>query len=215
MIKFFESNLGRWLPLVAALSFGLVNYFTTWLGIFLHNSEITWLHEIVKALLPYLFNGLLGLIFFSLLYLIYVPLKATLRKVLDKANCKPKLHIIIMRTFTLTYWGLVGFVAVSFIFSSFVSQVVVGAGVFGAAIALILQGLATDFVYGVLLQFGAKFNIGDKVVLSEIGYTPIAGTVIDILLLSTILETSQGKVMLPNSQIWKQAITITNSQTTN
>ncbi len=210
MFKFFESKLGRWVPLILVMGFGVLNYYTVWFGKSLHNNEIVWLKQIVTAITPYVFTGLAALAMFSLLYLIYVPIKATLQKILKEANVKPKVHIIIMRTFTLSYWGLIGFIAVSFIFSAFVSKVVVGAGVFGAAIALILQGLATDFVYGVLLQFGAKFQIGDRLTLSEIGYTPMSGTVVDIMLLSTVLDTPQGKIMLPNSQIWKQAITINN-----
>lgn len=160
----------------------------------------------VQGIVPYTANILVGLIFVCLANLLYDPLKAGLEKALNLSRADERGRRIVSRGVLLAYWLTAIIVGVSFIAPNFLSKLVVGFGLFGAAIALALQGIANDFIAGVLLNFRPKFCVGDDIELIGVA---VKGRVTDIGYVLTVLETSEGVMTVPNREVWSRPVKVT------
>jgi len=162
--------------------------------------------EYVKGLVPYTANVFVGLIFVCLANLLYDPMKAGLEKALNLSQADERGRRIVSRSVLLAYWLIAIIVGVSFIAPDFLSKLVVGFGLFGAAIALALQGIANDFIAGVLLNFRPKFCVGDEIELIGVA---VKGKVVDIGYVLTVLDTAEGTFTVPNREVWSKPVKVT------
>ncbi|MBX3152155.1 mechanosensitive ion channel family protein [Candidatus Obscuribacterales bacterium] len=160
----------------------------------------------VSGIVPYTANIFVGLIFICLANLIYDPLKAGMEKALNLSNADERGRRIVSRAVLLVYWLIAIIVGVSFIAPDFLSKLVVGFGLFGAAIALALQGIANDFIAGALLNFRPKFCVGDEIELIGVA---VKGKVTDIGYVLTVLETENGTFTVPNREVWSRPVKVT------
>ena len=84
-----------------------------------------------------------------------------------------------------------------------VTTLLAGAGVVGLALGFAFQDIASNFIAGVLMAIRNPFFVGE--IIETNGFM---GTVREISLRSTILDTFQGqKVILPNAQVFGEPIT--------
>ena len=160
----------------------------------------------VKSFVPYTANIFVGLIFICLANLLYDPLKAGMEKAFNLSHADERGRRIVSRAVLLLYWIIAVIVGISFIAPDFLSKLVVGFGLFGAAIALALQGIANDFIAGVLLNFRPKFCVGDEIELVGVA---VKCKVTDICYVLTIMDTADGTFTVPNREVWSKPVKVT------
>ena len=105
----------------------------------------------------------------------------------------------------LVYWMLMTFVIIAAIgrlgiqTTSLIAIMAAG----GLAVGLALQGSLANFAAGVLIVMFRPYRVGDFVEAAG-----IAGTVLDVQILTTILKTGDNKqIVVPNGQIMGSIIT--------
>lgn len=88
-----------------------------------------------------------------------------------------------------------------------VGQLVVGGAVTGVLITIAAQQSLSNVFAGVMLQFAHPFRVGDRVkVRSGALAGTIEGTVTEFSITYVRLETEEGRVFLPNSQVLAAAV---------
>lgn len=88
-----------------------------------------------------------------------------------------------------------------------VTQLVVGGAVTGVLVTIAAQESLSNLFAGVMLQFARPFKLGDLVqVRSGALAGAIEGTVSEFSITYVRLETEQGRVFLPNSQVLAAAV---------
>ena len=88
-----------------------------------------------------------------------------------------------------------------------VAQLVVGGAVTGVLITIAAQQSLSNLFAGVMLQFARPFKVGDQVrIRSGALAGSIEGTVIDLSITYVRLDTADGEIFLPNSQVLAAAV---------
>jgi small-conductance mechanosensitive channel len=88
-----------------------------------------------------------------------------------------------------------------------VAQLVVGGAVTGVLITIAAQQSLSNLFAGVMLQFARPFKVGDVVRVRSGGLAgTIEGTVSEFSITYVRLETADGRVFLPNSQVLAAAV---------
>lgn len=88
-----------------------------------------------------------------------------------------------------------------------VAQLVVGGAVTGVLITIAAQQVLSNLFAGVMLQFAHPFRVGDQVkVRSGALAGTIEGTVTEFSITYVRIETDEGRVFLPNSQVLAAAV---------
>jgi len=113
----------------------------------------------------------------------------------------------ILETFAcnITYWALMIFVIIAAINQIDVqtTSLIAVMGAAGLAIGLALQGSLANFAAGVLIVMFRPYRVGDFVEAAG-----IAGVVLEVQILTTILKTGDNKqIIVPNGQIMSSIIT--------
>jgi small conductance mechanosensitive channel len=113
----------------------------------------------------------------------------------------------ILETFVcnLAYWALMLFVIIAAINQIGVqtTSLIAIMGAAGLAIGLALQGSLANFASGVLIVMFRPYRVGDFVEAAG-----IAGVVLQVQILTTILKTGDNKqIIVPNGQIMNSIIT--------
>ncbi len=203
---FKHVKLKKLIPLVIVFGLASIIAGTDVLSAAVQHQVIDLFKSYAQGLVPYTANIFVGLIFICLMNLIYDPMKAGLDKALNISRADERGRRVVSRAVLLLYWVFVVIVGVSFIAPDFLSKLVVGFGLFGAAIALALQGIANDFIAGVLLNFRPKFCVGDEIELIGVS---VKGKVTDIGYVLTVLETPEGTLTVPNREVWSKPVKVT------
>ena len=88
-----------------------------------------------------------------------------------------------------------------------VAQLVVGGAVTGVLITIAAQQSLSNLFAGVMLQFAQPFRVGERVQIRSgaMGGT-IDGTVVEFGITYVRLETDEGRMLLPNSQVLAAAV---------
>ncbi|MCX5748848.1 MAG: mechanosensitive ion channel [Candidatus Saganbacteria bacterium] len=82
-------------------------------------------------------------------------------------------------------------------------------GAAGLAVALALQGSLSNFAAGVMIIFFQPFNIGDYIeAAGASGVGGVQGRVDEIQIFNTIMSNGNKKMIVPNSKITADIITI-------
>ncbi|NOX68046.1 MAG: mechanosensitive ion channel [Gammaproteobacteria bacterium] len=105
----------------------------------------------------------------------------------------------------LAYWAMMTFVIIAAINQIGVqtTSLIAIMGAAGLAIGLSLQGSLANFAAGVLIVMFRPYRVGDFVEAAG-----IAGTVVQVQILTTILKTGDNKqIVVPNGQIMGSIIT--------
>jgi small conductance mechanosensitive channel len=84
-----------------------------------------------------------------------------------------------------------------------IQPIIAGLGIAGFIIGFAVKGTISNFAAGMLLLFYRPFRVGD-----EISAAKVRGTVKEINIIATILETQEGDMItVPNSKVWGAPIT--------
>lgn len=160
----------------------------------------------LEELVPFAASIFVGMVFMCLAYVLYDPLKAGMEKALNLSNADSRRKMLISRGAILVYWIVSIFVGTSFISADFLAKLVVGVGLVGAALTLALQGIANDFIAGILLNFSPKCCVGDEIELVGLA---VKGKVTDIGYVQTVVETPTERFEVPNREVWSRAVKVT------
>ena len=88
-----------------------------------------------------------------------------------------------------------------------VGQLIVGGAVTGVLITIAAQQSLSNLFAGVMLQFAQPFRVGERVrIRSGALAGTIEGTVTEFSITYVRLETEEGRVLLPNSQVLAAAV---------
>jgi small-conductance mechanosensitive channel len=110
--------------------------------------------------------------------------------------------------FVLIVFGLCVTVVVALSMLGFqVGQLVVGGAVTGVLFTIAAQQALSNLFAGMLLQFAQPFRVGDSIWVrsGSLGGT-IEGVVAEISITYVTIETDNGRVLLPNSQVLAAAV---------
>lgn len=125
-----------------------------------------------------------------------------LRKLLQSQNVDKILESFVSN---LTYWALMAVVIIAAITelgvetTSFIAML----GAAGLAVGLAMQGSLSNFAAGVLIVLFRHYRVGDYIEAAG-----IAGTVVEVQILTTTLKTPDNKtIIVPNSKIMGNIIT--------
>lgn len=196
------------IPLVIVLGLSYVVVGTDLVGAAAQNELVEAMKAFAKGLVPMAANIFIGLIILCLAYAFYDPIKEGLNKLLALSkHADERGRMVVSRAFVLIYWLVAFFVGISFIAPDLLAKLALGIGVFGAALALAMQGVANDFIAGVLLNFRPKFCLGDEIELN--GLAGVKGKVVDIGYVLTVMELSDGTYSVPNREVWGRAVKVT------
>lgn len=157
-------------------------------------------------LMPIGVNILIGVLFLSISYLFYKPIKTALIAALDRAGASPRGKTMLVRSMQLGYWLVVVFVVASVVAPDILSKLFLGASILSAAIVLSLQGAAGDLLSGIFLNVTKRFQPGDNI--EVIGMDKVKGKVVDIGYLSTIVLLADGEITIPNKDIWSKPVKV-------
>lgn len=105
----------------------------------------------------------------------------------------------------LVYWALMTFVIIAAITKLGIqtASLIALLGAAGLAVGLALQGSLANFAAGVLIVMFRPYRVGDYVEAAG-----IAGSVLQVQILTTILKTPDNKqIIVPNGQIMSSIIT--------
>ncbi|MGI9009329.1 MAG: mechanosensitive ion channel domain-containing protein [Streptosporangiaceae bacterium] len=88
-----------------------------------------------------------------------------------------------------------------------VGQLIVGGAVTGVLLTIAAQQSLSNLFAGVMLQFAQPFRVGERVrIRSGALAGTIEGTVTEFSITYVRLETDEGRVLLPNSQVLAAAV---------
>ena len=122
------------------------------------------------------------------------------------ADRAPQTKNVVDLLATLVYVAVLAagtFIALSVLkLDGVVTTLLAGAGVVGLALGFAFQDIASNFIAGILMAIRNPFLVGE--IIETNGFT---GTVREISLRSTVLDTFQGqKVILPNAKVFGDPI---------
>ncbi len=128
---------------------------------------------------------------------------SVLHRAADRA---PQTKNVVELLATIVYVGVLAagtFIALSVLkLDGVVTTLLAGAGVVGLALGFAFQDIASNFIAGILMAIRNPFLVGE--IIETNGFT---GTVREISLRSTVLDTFQGqKVILPNAKVFGDPI---------
>ncbi len=157
----------------------------------------------------------LGLNLLAALVIFYVGrtiarmLTKGVRRLMEKQAVDP---ILVSFVTSLLQWGLMAFVIIAAITKLGVqtASLVALIGAAGLAVGLALQGSLANFAAGVLIVLFRPYRVGDWVEAAG-----VAGSVVQVQVLTTILNTADNKqIIIPNGQIMSSIITNYNANNT-
>jgi small-conductance mechanosensitive channel len=164
------------------------------------------LHQRVAEFMPYAINLMFVLIFFNIAYVLFHPLSCGVQRVLGKTDATERGKQLATRAFKLVYWSVIVIFVLSLFAQELMGKFVLGFSVLGAALTLAMQGAASDFIAGWMMQFSRRVRVGDDI--KVLGSDGPEGKVLDVDYVQTVLETTDGVVTVPNRQMWEKAVKV-------
>ena len=201
-------KLRRFLPLVVLISLAFVAGGTDFLSEAIRVQVIEAMKEFLLGFKPMLGNIYLGLVVLSLLFALAHPIRLGIMKFLNLSGANERGRKLVLRATNLIYWVAMIVIGVSFIAPGFIANMMVGFGVFSAALVISLKGLANDLLSGVQLSFSNKFKVGDYVEI--VGLAGVKGLVQDVGYVSTTIHNpdtpEDDTIVVPNRELWNRAV---------
>jgi small conductance mechanosensitive channel len=178
----------------------------------LPNLSIDWvtLSEQMQALgVEFGINVIAAILIFYIGRTVARLLARGLRRLMQAQSVDPILESFVSN---LVYWALMAFVIIAAITKLGVqtASLIALVGAAGLAVGLAMQGSLANFAAGVLIVMFRPYRVGDWVEAAG-----ISGTVVQVQILTTLLQTADNKqIIVPNGQIMNSIITNYSTNTT-
>jgi small conductance mechanosensitive channel len=160
------------------------------------------LNQLLAQFLGFLPRLGLGVLVFAIAYALSIWTNRLIKRGLERRKADRQL-IVLLEILTRTGILALGLVAaLEQIAPGRFGSLIAGLGIAGFTIGFALQDVAKNFVAGILLLLQKPFEIGEAIEVGGYG-----GTVVDISLRSTELQTWDGRdVLIPNGDVFVGAI---------
>ncbi len=152
--------------------------------------------------LEFLLKAIVAVVIFYVGRLIARIVSGSLRKVMQKREIDKILETFLCN---LVYWLVMAFTIIAAINQIGIqtTSLIAVMGAAGLAVGLALQGSLSNFAAGVLIVLFRPYRVGDWIEAAG-----IAGTVLQVQILTTVLKTGDNKqIVVPNGQIMNSVIT--------
>ena len=143
-----------------------------------------------------------AVVIFAVFFILAKIIKRIITKAAERLKFDRNLTSILARTSNITLI-IFGFVTVLGTLGVNVSALVAGLGLTGFALGFALKDTISNLLSGVLILLYRPFEIGNRIKIS--GYE---GIVISIDLRYTELDSEGNKVLIPNSKLFTDPITV-------
>lgn len=201
MLKRLYSSLKAVALLVALLCLGLMAQGGVFARELLSKLQGQDLGGLSEKLVPLGINAAVAVVFLGISYLFYKPAHTAVQKTLDATPATQRGKTLLLRSMQAGYWVFTIFVVASVVAPEVLSKLFLGVSILSAALALSLQGVASDLVCGVFLQMTRRFNVGDNIAI--IGMD-VKGKIVDVHYLSTLIKVEGGMISIPNRDMWSK-----------
>ncbi|MEE8379074.1 MAG: mechanosensitive ion channel domain-containing protein [Gammaproteobacteria bacterium] len=141
-------------------------------------------------------------VIFVAFYILAKIIKRIITKAAERLKFDENLASLLARTSSITLM-IFGFVTALGTLGVNVSALVAGLGLTGFALGFALKDTISNLLSGVLILLYRPFTIGNRIRIS--GYE---GAVVSIDLRYTELDSEGNKVLIPNSKLFKDPITV-------
>jgi small conductance mechanosensitive channel len=155
-----------------------------------------------ENVVPLLFSLGLAILIFLVFWIAARILRRLVQKFAISRGLMPDLTSILLQ---ITEVGLLLFGAISALGTIGVDvwALIAGLGLVGFAIGFALKDLVSNFISGLLILIYNPFVRGDRVTVSGQG-----GMVIEINLRYTVLKDDEKKILIPNSSMFSNIVTV-------
>lgn len=204
-----RDNYRKFIPGLVVLVLCIIAASTNILGQGVRETVQAAFSELAAQAVPLIKNLIIGLIVFNAAWLLYSPLTRGLERLMCQSKASPRAIEVSLKLLKFFYWALTVFLLFTFAAADVLGKFVVGFGVFGAALTLSLQGVANDFLCGLMIQFSRKINEGEDISIDD---GKLQGKVRSIGYLSTIIDSEAAVIHVPNREVWARAIKVLKPQ---
>ena len=160
----------------------------------------------IEALIAGLFNFvprlLIAIIIFLVYWVISVIFKVAVKRYGNRTRLNEEVRDLLARAIRLIIL-VVGIVTALGTVGIDVTAMVAGLGLTGFALGFALQDIISNLLAGVLLLMHRPFRRGNYIKIGD-----KEGIVVDMDLRYTTLQKDNLKILIPNSSLFKEAITI-------
>ncbi len=158
-----------------------------------------------KRLLPSVVNLIISLCVFSVAWASWSPVKTAVAKLLEKGQASPAGKNGVNMILRLLYWPLAIFLCLGILSPGLMSQLALSVTLIAAALTLAMKDAAGSLIAGITLQFNPHVRIGDEI---EVVGLAVKGKVVEIGILSTVVETDEERTSVANGELTKRAIKV-------
>ena len=141
-----------------------------------------------------------------LIFLVFLILAKVIKRIItnnaDRLKLDRNLILLLARTSSITLI-IIGFITALGTLGINVSALVAGLGLTGFALGFALKDTISNLISGVLILLYKPFKIGNRIKIS--GYE---GIVVSIDLRYTALDADGNKILIPNSKLFTNPITV-------
>ena len=141
-------------------------------------------------------------VIFVVFFILAKVIKRTITRAAERLNFDGNLTSLLARTSSIALM-IFGFVTALGTLGVNVSALVAGLGLTGFALGFAMKDTISNLLSGVLILLYRPFEVGNRIKIS--GYE---GIVISIDLRYTELDSEENKVLIPNSKLFTDPITV-------
>lgn len=203
IVTTFFRNFQKFLPMLLVIVLvtvaSVTDVFSPYIHVTLRQAFLDYFHK----MLPFAIDLMFGALMVNIAWVFYKPFCTAFEAVLSKTHASDRGKDLSLKLFKFFYWSVVAVLVLSLTAAEFISRFIVGFGVFGAALTLSLQGAANDFICGLLIQFTRKITEKDEVKVEGLD---VQGSVREVGMLSTTIESKADVIRVPNREIWARAL---------
>ncbi|HLU08704.1 MAG TPA: mechanosensitive ion channel domain-containing protein [Oceanobacillus sp.] len=162
-------------------------------------TQINELLNTARGIIP---APILALIIFIVFWFLSVIFKGIVKRYGDRTRLNEDVRDLLARLIRVTIL-VVGIITALGTIGIDVTAMVAGLGLTGFALGFALQDIISNMLAGILILMNRPFRRGNYIKVAD-----KEGTVIDMDLRYTSLQKDNLKILIPNSTLFKEAITI-------
>ena len=157
---------------------------------------------LLKALIALLPRLVSGLVLFLIFWIVAVVTQAVLRRVLRRRPIGPDVEQLLVRGLKITLMAI-GVVTALGTMGADIGGLVASLGLVGFAVGFALKDAISNTLAGILLLAYRPFRRGDVITVAG-----NEGTVVNIDLRYTVLDTDAQRILVPNSQLFTNVVKV-------
>jgi small conductance mechanosensitive channel len=151
-------------------------------------------------------KALSGILIFIAFWIGGLVIRAIIIRAANRTRIAPDLVRLLSRT-AQTIWMIFGSITALGTIGVNVGALIAGLGLSSFALGFAFKDALSNFLAGILILLYKPFKVGDRITM-----TGLEGTVVEIDMRYTQLETAEKRILIPNSSIFVNPILIAHGQ---